>query len=145
MSKKMQYQTKQRDELLSYLKSVRGIHVNVHDINAHFRQQGKAIGMATIYRHLERMLKEGLVGKYSFEGSASACYEYIGGEEQCGRQQCFHCKCTKCGTLIHLKCGELSEIHVHMLDRHGFDVDSYRTVFYGLCAECRDAKLSMQN
>ena len=51
---------------------------------------------------------------------------------------CFHCKCEKCGKLIHLECTELSLIGEHLREEHGFSIDHARTVFYGTCNECRE-------
>ncbi len=55
LNKKSQYNTRQLGELMDYLESVKGVHVTVGDICAHFRSIGKNIGTATVYRHLERM------------------------------------------------------------------------------------------
>lgn len=138
LNKKSQYNTRQLGELMDYLESVKGVHVTVGDICAHFRSIGKNIGTATVYRHLERMVDDGLIEKYTFDNSGSACFEYVGSGGHCESGSCFHCKCKKCGRLIHLDCDELAEIQRHLLDRHGFELDSYRTVFYGICEECKE-------
>ena len=44
----------------------------------------------------------------------------------------------KCGKLIHLHCGEMELIEEHLLSRHGFSWNPMRTVFYGICGDCRD-------
>ena len=100
-----------------------------------FRKKGISVGTTTIYRHLEKMVKEGLVAKYVIDGSSSACFEYIGdhGEEY---ENCYHCKCEKCGKLIHLQCNEIESLKQHMQQHHDFQMDPHRTVFYGICGEC---------
>ena len=50
---------------------------------------------------------------------------------------CYHCKCEKCGKLIHLHCDELDGLQSHIRGEHGFEINSMRTVFYGLCDACR--------
>ena len=57
MARKAQYQTKQMAELLAFLKSVPGSHITVNDICDHFKKEGITVGMTTVYRHLERMVK----------------------------------------------------------------------------------------
>lgn len=134
-----QYKTKQREALLSYLMTVPGEHVTAADICTHFREQGASIGTATVYRHLESLVDEGLVSKYIIDGASPACFEYLGAEHANGRGElCFHCKCEKCGKLIHLHCGELAGIGTHLAAHHGFVVNPMRTVFYGLCGDCRE-------
>lgn len=76
---KAQYKTKQMTEILTYLKSVQGQHVTVNDILRHFQEQGIAVGTTTVYRQLDKMVKEGIVAKYVVDEKSSACFEYIGG------------------------------------------------------------------
>ena len=81
--------------------------------------------------------EQGLVAKYVVDGTSSACFEYLGHDEHCHKHICFHCKCEKCGKVIHLECGEMAHLGEHMLADHGFQWDFTRTVFYGICEECR--------
>lgn len=140
MTGKAQYKTRQMTELLSYLKSVQGSHVTVNDISEYFRREGIAVGTTTIYRNLQRMVKQGLVAKYVISGSSSACFEYVGEQDGINQPINFHCKCQKCGKLIHLQCDEITHLGQHMLEHHDFEMDSLRTVFYGFCGECREAR-----
>lgn len=140
MAQKVQYKTKQMKEILTFLESVRGSHVTVNDICAHFENEGITVGTTTVYRHLERMVEQGQVVKYVIEGS-SACFEYVGDKASDDKAACYHCKCEKCGKLIHLKCNEVKSLGQHMLEHHDFEMDSLRTVFYGLCRECRESKI----
>ena len=61
---KAPYKTKQMTEILTFLKSVQGRHVTVNEICDFFREKGISVGTTTIYRQLEKMVKEGLVAKY---------------------------------------------------------------------------------
>lgn len=131
------YKTKQREELIEYLETVPGEHITVTDVCDHFKGKGLPIGQTTVYRQLERMVDEGLVGKYIIDNGTSACFEYLGADAHEGAPVCFHCKCEQCGVLIHLHCEELSGIAGHLLEEHGFALNPMRTVFYGLCEDCR--------
>ena len=141
MAKKAQYKTRQMTELLTFLESVQGSHVTVRDICGHFQSVGIAVGTTTIYRNLEKMVKEGMVAKYVVEGTSSACFEYIGTLEGCERSVCYHCKCEKCGKLIHLQCNEVGSLRQHLLEYHDFEMNSLRTVFYGICGECKKSDI----
>lgn len=134
----MNYSTKQRDALLRYLKEFPGKHFTVQDISDHLREEEIPIGTTTLYRHLNRMVEEGIVNKYITDNIGSACFEYVGEGESCEESQCFHLKCEKCNKLIHMSCGELGLISNHLMQDHGFKLDSLRTVFYGICEDCRD-------
>ena len=78
---KAPYKTRQMAELLTFLKSVQGRHVTVSDICDYFQTKGIAVGTTTIYRHLEKMVQEGVVAKYVVDGNSSACFEYTGSRE----------------------------------------------------------------
>ena len=112
MNVRPKYKTKQKEILLSYLESVPGVHFTANDVCCHFKSQGAEIGQSTVYRQLESLVDH----------------------EQEG--VCFHCKCEKCGKLIHLHCEELEEVRKHLNKDHGFKVDIIRTVFYGICEDC---------
>jgi Fur family ferric uptake transcriptional regulator len=137
---KTMYKTRQREELLEYLKDLHGEHMTAAMVWEHFHANGSSIGKATIYRRLEQLVEEGLVYKYVIDANSPACFEYVPEESHEKHEVCFHCKCEKCGKLIHLHCEELEEIRAHLLAGHSFALDPLRTVFYGLCENCRPAK-----
>ncbi len=136
MAEKGRYKTKHHEELIQYLQTIPGKHITAGDVCAHFRDEGKSMGTATVYRQLEKLVDEGVVNKYILDENSSACFEYVGAEKHCA-ESCFHCKCEKCGVLIHLECHELNAIGKHLMANHGFALDPFRTVFYGICQDCQ--------
>ena len=136
MNTRPKYKTRQRELLLDYLRTVPGEHITAGDVCAYFKTQGAAIGQSTVYRQLEQLVDEGVLNKYIIDGSSPACFEYVGAESHGGAEICFHCKCEKCGRLIHLHCDELESIQAHLLAAHSFRLDPMRTVFFGLCEAC---------
>ena len=134
---KGRYNTKQREEVLSFLQSMPGKHITVNDICNYFTESGVTVGMTTIYRHLDKLVEEGTVKKYILDASSSACYEYVDTHSACKENGCTHLKCTNCGKLIHLHCDDLKATERHILEEHGFKADMTRTVIYGLCENCQ--------
>ncbi len=112
MAERTRYKTKQKDQLTAYLRDRSGVHVTAAE------------------------MADGLVRKYIIGATGSACYEYVG-ERADDMVDCFHCKCEKCGKLIHLHCDELKELQRHIDQKHGFVIDPMMTVFYGICDNCR--------
>ena len=138
MNSRSKYRTKQREILLGYLETVPGVHITAGDVYEYFKSQGAPIGQSTIYRQLESLVDEGIINKYIIDANTPACFEYVGADSHEDAEVCFHCKCEKCGKLIHLHCEELEEIQSHLSQEHGFRLDPIRTVFYGLCDGCRN-------
>ncbi|MCR5372678.1 MAG: transcriptional repressor [Solobacterium sp.] len=129
------YRTKQHEILVEFLKEHAGEHVTAARICRELKARGTEIGQATVYRQLERLVDEGTVNKYIIDENSPACFEYIGPDSH-SSEVCFHCKCEKCGKLIHLHCEELETIQEHLKTAHRFYLNPNRTVFYGLCESC---------
>ena len=132
------YNTKQKDLLSSYLKETGGKHFTVEDVCKHFASKNCEIGVATVYRYLEKMVGEGVVSKYIIDEHSAACFQYLD-EKVCDRKhEHFHLKCEKCGELIHLESKALSSVQNKIETQYGFSLDPKRTVLYGLCSACNE-------
>ena len=92
MNTKSQYKTKQHEELLAFLESMKDTHITVHAVCSYFKSHGKAIGTATVYRQLEHMVEEGIVNKYIIDANSPACFEYVGGKKRNCTEPYFRCK-----------------------------------------------------
>lgn len=138
MNSRSRYKTKQREILIEYFEDRPGKHITAGDVSEYCKEQGALVGQSTIYRQLESLVDEGIINKYTIDVNSPACFEYAGKHME-GQQTCFHCKCEKCGKLIHLHCDELEEIQSHLYREHRFRLDPRRTVFYGLCEACMES------
>ena len=136
MGTRSKYKTKQREKLIDYLETKKGTHITAGDVCDYFRVSGESIGQSTIYRQLESLVDEGVLNKYIIDANSPACFEYMGDANHAEGEVCYHCRCEKCGKLIHLHCDELESIQSHLFDEHGFRLDPLRTVFYGICEDC---------
>lgn len=132
------YNTKQGEVILSFLKKEPGKHFTADELIAKLAEDGKPVGKATVYRHLDKLVKRGEARRYIVEEGQSACYEYIGDEHNCAEH--YHLKCSRCGDLLHVECGFLDEVAAHILEHHGFTISPERTVLYGVCEKCREAE-----
>lgn len=138
MNSRSKYKTKQREILIEYLKTVAGEHITAGDVCEYFKENGIPVGQSTVYRRLESLVDEGIINKYIIDAGSPACFEYVGEDSHEECEICFHCKCEKCGKLIHLHCDELEEIGEHLSKDHNFKLDPKRTVFYGICEDCSE-------
>ena len=135
VAEKAPYRTRQQEELIKYLRATPGQHHTAAQLREHFAAGQKTIGATTIYRQLEKLAAEGTVRKYALGTGDGACYEYVERRDECASH--FHCKCEKCGRLIHMECEELQELRGHLQNEHGFSWDTGKTVFYGVCEDCQ--------
>lgn len=142
MKRNSSYKTKQREFILEYLKKHKDEHISVEDILYHLKQSGTPVGTSTVYRYLDKLVKENIVRKYQTEEGKSACYQYSG-DGVCKTH--YHFKCIDCGTLFHVDCEVFHDIEEHLKKEHKFYLDSCKTVLYGLCQSCKKEEKKAKN
>ncbi len=126
------YNTKQKMLIEQTVQSFSEGHFTCEDVCDAIKSKGENAGMTTVYRHLDKMVKDGAIIKYTSQAGESACYRR---RLDCGEH--FHLKCVSCGKLIHLSCKSLDGIGAHVENEHRFKIDPSKTVFYGVCGECK--------
>ena len=124
----MPYSTKQQQAVLRCLESRESEALSAQELG----REGFSVGLATIYRQLERLEEAGVVHKVNTE--SGAFYLYCSHGE--GRRDCFLLKCQRCGRIRHLDCNHLKDLYEHLETAHHFRIDPRRTLFTGLCEEC---------
>lgn len=132
MTQQTTYRTKQRQLVLDCFINNKGIHLTIDDICSLLKNNSTPVGTTTVYRHVQKLLDEGIITKYSVDSESGACFQYSG--EDCKMH--FHLKCSKCSRLFHASCTYIESIENHIFEHHGFKVDNSKTVFYGVCQEC---------
>ena len=132
----MPYHTKQQRAILDCLARGGGEALSAAALSEELRAQGSPVGLATVYRQLERLESQGFVHKVTTE--EGALYQYC---PQAGcRHDCFLLRCERCGRMVHLDCAHLEEVCRHLSAEHRFYIDPRRTVLTGLCDRCQEAK-----
>ena len=134
----MEYRTKQRKHLDGLIERLGDRHFTAEEAYERLKSENTAVGKATIYRYLERLVSEGRLKRFFTEEGACACYQFIGGGEECARH--FHLKCMDCGRIIHIECDYLKALDSHVYQHHGFTVDNTKTVLFGICGDCSAKK-----
>lgn len=128
----MKYNTRQQSIIDEYLKNNDEKHLTMKEIYDGLKD--KNISLATLYRHLDALVKEGKVRKYIYDNNKEACFQYI--DETCSKH--FHLICNRCHKLIHLECDEVEKLLVHISSEHSFKVDESKIIIYGLCKQCQE-------
>ena len=128
----MGYNAKQGDLILRLIRENGGRHLTAEDIVRRLADSGCAVGKSTVYRHLERLTREGTVRRFVLHDGESACYQFAG--DGCCNH--YHLKCSRCGRLLHVECEYLDKVSEHIYEHHGFTLSEENTVLYGLCADC---------
>ena len=141
MGVRTSYKTKHRDQILSILQESGKVHMTAGQILDELKARGVSIGVATIYRQLDRLVEEGAVNKYMVDAVTGSCYEFKG--EHGEKSAYVHGKCEKCGKVVHIERKFVEEAMQGLSETSagsGFELDCTRTLFYGICGDCRRQK-----
>ncbi len=129
----MPYNTKQSQIVLRCLERRPEEALTAAGIAETLRQTGCPVGLATIYRHLERLEQAGRIHRVNTEEGALYQFCIHGGEP---RRDCFLLRCRQCGRIVHLDCSHLQALCRHLEVEHAFSIDPRQTVLTGRCAVC---------
>ena len=137
-----EYNTRQKREMLRFLKERDMRHFSVDDVVFEMQEQGEKVGRSTVYRYLEQLAEQGAVRKYqSVQGVTQ--YQHVSDAERCDAH--FHMMCSRCGNLFHVDCRLMDTLAKHLMADHGFMLDPRETILVGLCAACREGGEAVQN
>lgn len=126
----MAYTTKQRTLLHDFLSARPHTHISMDEILDFAK--GHGIGTATVYRYLDKLIKEGQLCKYDLSSAkGGACFQWH--NHDCNL---YHFVCNDCGACFHVTCPHLAEMDSHLSEVHGFHADLSMTVFRGKCSDC---------
>lgn len=132
----MVYKTKQREQIIELIKEQHSHHINAEILLKEIEKRNLDISRATLYRHLDKMVSEGILKKIIVDDKTPACYQLCDLDDH----NHFHLICEKCGKLIHLDCEKIEDLISHINKDHGFEVNPSRVVLYGLCEDCQNNK-----
>ena len=129
----MPYTTKQRQAVLQCLERRGDASVTAGELAEDLRAAGCPVGLATIYRQLERLEAAGVVHKIHTEDGAF--YQYCGRENH-DHRDCFLLRCERCGRIRHVDCVQLQGLYDHLEREHHFRINPRGTLLSGVCDLC---------
>lgn len=123
--------TPQRAAVLEVMMDNPGRHLSAEEVLIKARGKFPGIGIATIYRTLEKLADMDVLYKTMFE---SGKYRYELSVDD--KHQHHHIICLECGSITEVEEDLLHELEGALEDR-GFDIVDHELKFYGYCPTCR--------
>ena len=133
--------TKSREAILDILNNT-GKHLNVEQIHKEALKMSSNVGLSTIYRNLELLVRIGLVLKFDV-GDNKARYEIA---ERPNEGHHHHLICKRCNSLIDYSDSIDNEKDFirrrkkRLSSKYNFKIENYSIDFFGLCYKCRKNK-----
>ena len=128
----MPYATKQRQAVLEALARRGDRPASARSLTEDLRAKGFPVGLATVYRQLDRLAETGQAHKVAAGGGT--LYQYCA--HPAAEEGCLLLRCHRCGRVEHLECVRLHGLYSHLAEEHDFQVDLSQTVLTGLCGPC---------
>ena len=125
------YKTKQKDLVLKEITKY-----NEFTINEIYENLNKEVGLTTIYRKIDDLVKEGKVNKYIGKDNITY-YQYL---EECKEDNHFYLRCEQCGDMTHVDCDCINELSEHIIGKHKFKLNKDKIIINGLCEKCSKNK-----
>ena len=136
----MAYTTKQHQAILRCLEQRAEEALSANQLAEDLRREGCPVGLATIYRQLEKLEAAGRVHKVHTE--EGAFFQYCPHPE--ADHGCFLLRCESCGRMVHLDCGHLEALYQHLEAQHHFRIDPRRTILTGRCQSCEEKEAACE-
>ena len=127
----MERRTRQRcalDELLERTPEFR----SAQQLHAKLREDGESVSLATVYRLLQSMARDGDIDVLRSEDNENRY-------RRCQRQEHHHhLVCRKCGFTVEVTETAVQRWAARTARQHGFAVVSHAVELLGVCARCGD-------
>ena len=134
----MSYVTKQYQAVLQCLEARDSAAFTAAELAEDLRLAGHPVGLATVYRQLDKLETAWVVHKVPTE--EGALYQRC--PHPAADHGCFLLRCESCGRILHLDCSQLEELYRHLEASHHFRIDPRRTVLTGRCQHCLEQEES---
>lgn len=127
----MERTTKQRNAILEAIREAQRP-LTPQELLTHAQKAVPALGIATVYRNLKRLLQDEHIKRVELPGEA-ARYEL----SQCAHEHHHHFLCTTCGRAFDIYgCEHDFSASVPA----GFEVCDHEVTLYGFCDQCQTKK-----
>jgi len=132
--------TMPREVILDHL-SRTSKHMSAKEIYARLHRMYPGIGLTTVYRTLDLLVRLGLINKFEF-GDGQSRYEFKSGEK---KEHHHHLICAKCGKIIDYSDFVDEELQLikkteeELAKKYNFSIQDHNIEFLGLCEKCKKA------
>lgn len=130
-AEKNRRQTKQQAAVAEALSTTDGF-TSAQDLHAQLREQGRTVGLATVYRTLQTMAADGTVDTVRTD-DGEALYR------QCSPTHHHHLLCRECGRTVEVEGPAVERWTERVSAEHGFTAVTHSLEIVGRCGPCTQA------
>lgn len=120
------YQTNNKEIIMEYIKACKDS-FTVQDLYTNLANNNESVGLTTIYRYLDELVKNNIVMKY-YDDNNTANFKYIESDNK------IYLKCTDCKQIIDMQDDYYKELYNFINENYMFRLES--NIISGMCNEC---------
>lgn len=124
------YCTKQKELILLFIKK-QDNEFTINDIKNNLSDK---VGLTTIYRYVNKLVKNRIIKKNYNNNIAS--FQYI--KNCCNSNSHYYLKCNCCGNITHISCDCMKKFSNHINENHNFKVENCSITIDGTCQNCNN-------
>ncbi len=124
--------TDQRAVILEVMLDNKGKHLSAEEVLDYAKKRLPNIGIATVYRTLEKLVGMEILYKTMFEEGK---YRYEISDDR--EHQHHHIICLSCGRIAEIEEDLLCNLERY-LEKEGFEILDHELKFYGYCPRCKE-------
>lgn len=129
--------TNQRVMVLNVLSKHPGAHMTTEQIYDLVKIEYPEIGLTTVYRILQLLLKLELIDKVNLDDGYIR-YEIRSNSGDKAQHHHHHLVCVECGKVISFNDDMLDRLENKIKETMDFDVIDHEVKFYGYCSQCKN-------
>ena len=130
--------TSQRLAIFKVLASEPNRHFTAEEIYEKVKQRWPEIGLATVYRNIQKLSELGLIDKLNLD-DGFVRYEIGDPDRDKARHHHHHLICLDCGGVFTFEDDLLEQLEDRIRETMGFIVSDHEVKFYGHCRACAQA------
>lgn len=134
------YNTKPKEYILLFLKNHKNKRFSVKEMYESIKAEGHDINLATIYRNINALERDGMLLKHQGGENNYATYQYVENSDCLAH---FHFECIKCGRVSHLGAKETNDFLKLIKNKLYFTVEPQNTYIRGICNSCKGVFLGI--
>jgi Fur family ferric uptake transcriptional regulator len=131
----MSYNTKPKEYISQFLENHKNKRFSIKDLDDWLKNNNYNVNLATIYRNIDKLVKDNVLLKHQNVDNGYATYQYIE-NEKCLTH--FHFECIKCGRVSHLGAKETNDFLKMIKRTMFFEVEPQNTYIRGICNNCKN-------
>ncbi len=121
--------TRSQNQIFDLLKQLKEA-ISAQDLYVQLREHNIGMGLATVYRALESLKREGVIQVRTLS-SGESLYSLAQAEDT------HHLTCVRCGQSTEMDECPVHGLENHLTESHRFQIFYHTLEFFGLCSTCQ--------